>query len=117
MSETVNKTPTTFRERVMEALRSFGLPRLIIAGFLLLLFILAPFVNADLPMQITNTINQLTESSRNVAESSGTVENAATSVAEAVDQINESVRFFTIDTAQKMQAVSEPTADDGDEEA
>ncbi len=58
MSETVNKTPTTFRERVMEALRSFGLPRLIIAGFLLLLFILAPFVNADLPMQITNTINR-----------------------------------------------------------
>ncbi len=58
-------------------------------------------------MEITNTINQLTESSRNVAESSGTVENAATSVAEAVDQINESVRFFTIDTAQKVQEIIE----------
>ena len=49
--------------------------------------------------------------------SSGTVEGAASSVAEAVDQINESVRFFTIDAAQKMQAVLEPTADDVDEEA
>lgn len=37
---------------------SFGLPRLIIAGFLLLLFIMAPIVGADLPTQITNTINR-----------------------------------------------------------
>jgi len=37
---------------------SFGLPRLIIAGFLLLLFILAPVAGADLPTQITNTINR-----------------------------------------------------------
>ena len=35
---------------------SFGLPRLIIAGFLLLLLILAPFVGADLPTQISNII-------------------------------------------------------------
>ena len=68
-------------------------------------------------MEITNTINQLTESSRNVAESSSTVSDAAASVAEAVDQINDSVSFFTIDAAQKMQAVSEPKADDVDEEA
>ena len=33
----------------------FGLPRLIIAGFLLMLFIMAPIVGASLPMQITNT--------------------------------------------------------------
>ena len=58
MSETVNKNESTFRECAAGALQSFGLPRLIIAGFLLLLFILAPFVNADLPMQITNTINR-----------------------------------------------------------
>ena len=38
--------------------KSFGLPRLIIAGFLLLLYILAPIVGADLPTQITNTINR-----------------------------------------------------------
>ena len=37
---------------------NFGLPRLIIAGFLLALFILAPIVGADLPTQITNTINR-----------------------------------------------------------
>ena len=37
---------------------TFGLPRLIIAGFLLLLFILTPFVGVDLPTQITNIINR-----------------------------------------------------------
>ena len=37
---------------------SFGLPRLIIASFLLLMFIIAPFVGADLATQITNTINR-----------------------------------------------------------
>ena len=35
---------------------SFGLPRLIITLFLLLLLILAPFVGADLPSQISNII-------------------------------------------------------------
>ena len=37
---------------------SFGLPRLIIAGFLLLLFIMTPFVGVDLPKQIINIINR-----------------------------------------------------------
>lgn len=41
-----------------QALEQFGLPRLIIASFLLLLFIVAPFVGADLPTQISNTINR-----------------------------------------------------------
>lgn len=36
----------------------FGLPRLIIAGFLLLLFVTAPVVGADLAAQITNTLNR-----------------------------------------------------------
>ena len=58
MSETVKKTDLTFQERIGAALKSFGLPRLIIAAFLLLLFILAPVVGADLPRQITNTINR-----------------------------------------------------------
>ena len=58
MSETLNQSKLTWKERLTGALQRFGLPRLIIAGFLLLLFILAPFVNADLPMQITNTINR-----------------------------------------------------------
>lgn len=35
---------------------SYGLPRLIITAFLLLLLILAPFVGADLPTQISNII-------------------------------------------------------------
>ena len=39
-------------------LRRFGLPRLIIAGFLLLLFIMAPFVGANLTVQIGNVINR-----------------------------------------------------------
>ena len=37
---------------------SFGLPRMIISGFLLVLFILTPFVGVDLPTQITNIINR-----------------------------------------------------------
>ncbi|MCR4909024.1 MAG: ABC transporter permease [Lachnospiraceae bacterium] len=45
-------------DRCREAVADFGLPRLIIAGFLLLLFILSPLVGADLPTQISNTINR-----------------------------------------------------------
>ena len=47
------------KERIQEALKNFGLPRLIIAGFLLLLLILAPIAGADLPTQISNIINRL----------------------------------------------------------
>ena len=36
----------------------FGLPRTIIAGFVLLLFITAPIVGVDLTMQIGNVINR-----------------------------------------------------------
>ena len=46
------------KNRFREALDNFGLPRLIITGFLLLLFILAPIVGADFSMQLTNTINR-----------------------------------------------------------
>ncbi|HPX70259.1 MAG TPA: ABC transporter permease [Bacillota bacterium] len=38
--------------------KNFGLPRLIIAGFLLSLFIAAPIVGADFTTQLTNTINR-----------------------------------------------------------
>ena len=41
-----------------EALKKMGFPRLIISGFLLVLFILTPFVGVDLPTQITNIINR-----------------------------------------------------------
>ena len=51
-------TKKGFKESLQGMAQSFGLPRLIIAGFLLLLYILAPIVGADLPTQITNTINR-----------------------------------------------------------
>jgi len=59
MEKTENKTiDSGYRIKIKEFARSFGLPRLIIAGFLLALFILAPIVGADFPTQITNTINR-----------------------------------------------------------
>ncbi len=48
----------TFKDRVVASLKNFGLPRLIITGFLVLLLVLAPFVGADLPTQISNIINR-----------------------------------------------------------
>ncbi len=51
-----NKTNVT--SKFKEMIESFGLPRIIIAGFLLLLFIMAPVVGSDLPTQISNTINR-----------------------------------------------------------
>lgn len=48
----------TVRDRVKSMISNFGLPRLIIAAFLLLLFIAAPFVGADFWTQISNTINR-----------------------------------------------------------
>lgn len=55
---TKSKTELGNKSKFKEFIDNFGLPRLIIAGFLLSMFILAPFVGADLPMQITNTINR-----------------------------------------------------------
>ena len=59
MHETlVDRNNITLRDRLKNMVASFGLPRLIIAGFLLLLFIAAPFVGADFWTQISNTINR-----------------------------------------------------------
>lgn len=58
MSERSMTTSEPFKEKIKGFISSFGLPRLIIIGFLLLLFIAAPFVGADLPTQLTNTINR-----------------------------------------------------------
>jgi len=58
MSENVNMNNGTFMDRVKDALHSFGLPRLIIALFLLVLFIAAPFVGADFWTQVTNLFNR-----------------------------------------------------------
>ncbi len=46
------------KEKLKDFISGFGLPRLIITGFLLSLFILSPIVGADLPMQISNVINR-----------------------------------------------------------
>ncbi len=48
----------TFKERLISGLKEFGVPRLLITGFLILLLILCPFAGADLPSQITNIINR-----------------------------------------------------------
>ena len=45
-------------KKIREVVNRFGVPRLIITCFLLALFILAPIVGADLPTQLTNTINR-----------------------------------------------------------
>ena len=59
MGKNENMTTTLgYKSKIKELVNDFGLPRLIIAGFLLALFILAPLVGADLPTQITNTINR-----------------------------------------------------------
>lgn len=46
------------KEKLTASLKSFGVPRLIITGFLVLLLVMAPFVGADLPTQISNIINR-----------------------------------------------------------
>ena len=57
MNETL-EGKKTFAGTCKELLNEFGLPRLIIAAFLLLLFIMAPIVGANFATQLTNTINR-----------------------------------------------------------
>lgn len=59
MGTTVTESTTLGNKtKFKELLDNFGLPRLIIAGFLLLLFIMAPMVGADFATQISNTVNR-----------------------------------------------------------
>ena len=59
MNETLSdRNNATVRDRIKSMVATLGLPRLIIAGFLLLLFIAAPFVGSDFWTQISNTINR-----------------------------------------------------------
>lgn len=58
MSEITTVTKPTIKDRLSGFVASFGLPRLIIAAFLLMLFIAAPFVGANFATQLTNTINR-----------------------------------------------------------
>ena len=54
-----NTTTLGNKSKFRELLDSFGLPRLIIACFLLLLLIAAPIVGLDFPTQITNIITRV----------------------------------------------------------
>ena len=58
MNESLDKNNRSMRDRLSDFANRFGLPRLIIAAFLLLLYIAAPFVGAGFWMQISNTINR-----------------------------------------------------------
>ena len=60
MSELKKGSADALTERVKDGLQSFGLPRLIIAGMLLMLLVAAPFVGANFWMQITNILNRFT---------------------------------------------------------
>lgn len=51
-----NNQTTKEKGQIARLVESFGLPRLIITLFLILLLVLAPFVGADLPTQISNII-------------------------------------------------------------
>ncbi len=54
----MGKSETLQQTKFSRLVQSFGLPRLLITGFLILLFILAPIVGADFPTQITNVLNR-----------------------------------------------------------
>ncbi|MBQ8111008.1 MAG: ABC transporter permease [Clostridia bacterium] len=58
MSEYVRENERTLADRVRHTLKNFGLPRLIIAAFLLLMFIVAPFTGVNFWGQITNVLNR-----------------------------------------------------------
>ncbi len=53
-----NTETLTWKDKLKAAVAGFGLPRLIITGFLILLLVAAPLVGADLPTQISNIINR-----------------------------------------------------------
>ena len=46
------------KSKFQELVEEFGLPRIIIAGFLLMMFVASPFVGVNLGMQITNVLNR-----------------------------------------------------------
>ena len=58
MKRTDNAARLGEKSRLQSLIEEFGLPRLIIAGFLLLMFLISPFVGVNLGMQITNVINR-----------------------------------------------------------
>ena len=48
----------TIKEKALPMIKSFGLPRLIITGFLLLMFVIAPFANVNVAAGLTNMLTR-----------------------------------------------------------
>ena len=46
------------KEKALSAIKSFGLPRLIITGFLLLMFVIAPFADVNIAAGLTNVFTR-----------------------------------------------------------
>ena len=57
-SESVNNQLIQNDSFLVKVIKSFGLPRLIITLFLMLMFVLAPFVGANFFTQLSNTLNR-----------------------------------------------------------
>ncbi len=58
MSKSLVIENAPIKDKIDGFVKSFGLPRLVIAGFLLVLFIMAPFVGANFFTQLSNTVNR-----------------------------------------------------------
>ncbi|MCI9515153.1 MAG: ABC transporter permease, partial [Oscillospiraceae bacterium] len=54
----MSKSEQLQQTRFGQLVNTYGLPRLIITGFLIFLFIMAPITGSDLATQITNVINR-----------------------------------------------------------
>ena len=54
----MDKSERLQQTRLNQLVNTYGLPRLIITGFLIFLFIMAPVAGADFPTQITNVLNR-----------------------------------------------------------
>lgn len=58
LQQTPQKKGSAFLERIKSGVKAFGLPRLIITGFLVLLFLIAPAAHVNIGTAITDVINR-----------------------------------------------------------
>ena len=52
------------KSRLRQMIDSYGVPRMIITGFLLLMFVLVPFAGVDFATQISNVIKTMQNNSK-----------------------------------------------------
>ena len=62
MSNTTNSLAE--KSRLRQMIDSYGVPRMIITGFLLLMFVLVPFAGVDFATQISNVIKTMQNNSK-----------------------------------------------------